>query len=181
MREVYGPDLLDLLESFPSAPYDGQAWRITFDGQPPERPNIRGARWNPKDVSALYASLSSRCVRAEFEHILDLQPVRPIKPATEYTLRVRLARVLDLTAPERMQQLGLDLDALEDTLAGQEPCQRIGGAVKLLGFEGLLVPSVRFPGGVNLVIYTDNVQTVGVSDVSVVSSQPFRTAGGEAE
>jgi hypothetical protein len=45
--------------------------------------------------------------------------------------------------------------------------------VAFLGFEGLLVPSVRLADGVNLVIYTDNVQTVGVSELNVASFQPF--------
>ena len=70
----HDPQLLDTLESVEPQPYEGQAWRVTFDGQEPLRPNIRGARWNPKDVSALFMSTSAGCVRAEFQHLIDLQP-----------------------------------------------------------------------------------------------------------
>lgn len=77
VHEGHDPALLDTLESFETQSYDGQAWRVTFQGQSPLRPNIRGARWNPKDVSALYASTSVECVRAEFQHLVDLQPTRP--------------------------------------------------------------------------------------------------------
>lgn len=84
MREVYQPELLDLLASFPSRPYEGQAWRITFDGQPLTRANTRGARWNPRDVRALYTSLAVECARAEFQHVLGLQPTRPTKSRVQY-------------------------------------------------------------------------------------------------
>ena len=105
---MYEPALLDLLETFPVVPYHGSAWRVTFDGQSPLRPNTRGARWNPKDVSALYTSLSVECVRAEFQHLIDSQDPRPSRAANEYTLEVQLDRVLDLAARERLHRLGLD-------------------------------------------------------------------------
>jgi RES domain-containing protein len=170
---VYEPSLLDLLETFPATAHHGQAWRIAFVGQEPLRANTRGARWNPKDVSALYTSLSAECVRAEFRYILDLQPSRPSQPALEYTLSIKLERVLDLSGAERLQQLGLDWEHPGDTLEGFKPFQTIGGAAASLGFEGMLVPSMRLVGGVNLVIYVDNVESVGVSEVQVISSRPF--------
>ena len=170
----HDPQLLDTLESFEPQPYDGQAWRVTFDGQEPLRPNIRGARWNPKDVSALYMSTSAECVRAEFQHLIDLQPSRPDPSATEYTFNVKLTSVLDLTDRTRLHALGLNLDALDDdSLTGFPPFQRVGGAASFPGIEGLLVPSVRLAGGVNLVIFTDNVQFNGVSEISKAAEQPF--------
>ena len=128
----------------------------------------------PQGLQRLYTSPSAECVRAEFQHIIDLQPTRPALSATEYTLDVRLGTVLDLTARPRLEQLGLDVDNLaDDSILGFPPYQRIGGAVKLLGYEGLLVPSVRITGGVNLVIYSDNVQPVSTSEVSVVAEKLF--------
>jgi hypothetical protein len=107
---------------------------------------------------------------------MNSQNPRPSKPATEHTLEVRLERVLDLRSPEQLRRLGLDLTPNEDAIESWTPYQRIGGAVSLLGLEGLLVPSVRLVDGVNLVIYTDNVQPVGTSEVTVASSQPFTPA-----
>ena len=150
----HDPQLLDTLESFEPQPYEGQAWRVTFHGQEPLRPNTRGARWNPKDVSALYMSTSAERVGAEFQHLIDLQPSRPDLTATEYIFKVTLTRVLDLTAPARVRALGLEMDAIEDdSVMGFPPFQRVGG--------------------VNLVVFTDNVQLDGVSEISKVAEQPF--------
>ena len=169
--------LLDALESFEPEPYNARALRVTFDGQDPLRPNVRGARWNPKDVSALYMSTSAACVRAEFQHLIDLQPSKPDRSATEYTFNVTLTRVLDLTDPARLHELGLDMDALEDdSIMGFLPFQRVGGAASFLGLEGLLVPSIRLAGGVNLVIFTDNVQFNGISEISKAAEKPFEVS-----
>lgn len=169
----FDPDLLDLLESSPSTAFEGSVWRVVFESQPVLRANIRGGRWNPRDSSALYTSLSPDCARAEFEHILTLQPVRPTASASLHTLEVKLGNVLDLTAAARLGLLGIDLDTLDDSLEGQAPFQRIGGGVAFLGFEGLLVPSLRHAGGVNLVIYEANVQFSGEALVKSIEVRPF--------
>ena len=66
------------------------------------------------------------------------------------------------------------MDALDDdSIMGFPPFQRVGGAASFLGIEALLVPSVRLAGGVNLVIFTDNVQFTGVSEISKAAEQPF--------
>ena len=122
-------------------------------------------------------STSAECVRAEFQHLIDLQPSRPDLSATEYTFNVRLTRVLDVTDPTRLHDLDLDMNALDDdSIMGFPPFQRIGRAANFLGFEGLLVPSLRLAGGVNLVIFTDNVQFNGVSELSKAAEQPFEVS-----
>ena len=89
---------------------------------------------------------------------------------------MKLTNVLDLTDRACLHQLGLDLDALDDDgIMGFPPFQRVGGAAHFLGIEGLLVPSVRLDGGVNLVIFTDNVQFNGISEISKVAEQPFES------
>jgi hypothetical protein len=77
----------------------------------------------------------AECARAEFLHLLDLQDPRPSRSATEYTLEVRLERVLDLNA-ERLQRVGLHLDAVEDTLAGFTTSQRIRGLWRSSDLKG---------------------------------------------
>src|SRR5688572_21088384 len=111
MHEQYALHLLDALEEYASGPYKRTVWRITFEGQEPTRPNVRGARWNPKDVSALYTSLTIECARAEFGHLLELQPRRPSLAANEYQIEVRLTNVIDLSAPDRLAQLDIEPSA----------------------------------------------------------------------
>jgi RES domain-containing protein len=176
---MHDPDLLDRLEGYDPQPFEGQAWRITFDGQPVVRPNTRGARWNPPSLAALYTSTTVECVRAEFQHVIALQSPPPTRSATEYTLDVRLSRVLDLSRRDRLRELGLDLDGLDDdSLDSFPPFQNIGDAAAFLGVEGLLVPSMRYPGGTNLVIFVNNVGTVGVSEISETGRQTFQPRPG---
>jgi RES domain-containing protein len=167
----YREELLEQIASSPSSSYDGSAWRITFPGNEPTRPNIRGARWNPPDVSALYTALTLECAQAEFRHLLSLQPVQPRRGRVESHLTVRLAKVLDLSSFDAVARLGVDLRSLDDTLASHLPCQEIGGAVAFLNYEGLLIPSMRAEGGINLVIYTDNIEAGGISDIVIVETR----------
>lgn len=169
----YEPELLDFLESRPRFRFDGEVWRVAFEGQEPLRPNVRGARWNPRDISALYTSLSKECVRAEFEHIKSLQPTLPSQSALLYGLAVRLANVIDLTSSRDIAHLGLQWEAHDDSLASQESYRHVGGAVAKLGLEGMLVPSLRDAIGQNLVIYTDNIPVVGFSQLSVASIERY--------
>lgn len=82
--------------------------------------------------------------------------------------------MLDLTDPARLHELGLDMNGLDDdSIMGFPPFQRIGAAASFLGYEGLLVPSIRLAGGVNLVIFSDNVQFNGLSEISIAAEQPF--------
>lgn len=170
---TYESELLDLLESLPRFEFDGEVWRVAFEGQEPLRPNVRGARWNPRDTSALYTSLSRECVRAEFEHIKSLQPTLPSQPAFLYRLAVRLAKVINLTSLRDIEHLGLQWETRDDSLAGQESYRHVGGAVAMLGLEGMLVPSLRDSTGHNLVIYTDNIPVVGFSQLSVASREQY--------
>ena len=72
------------------------------------------------------------------------------------------------------------MDALDDdSILGFPPFQRVGAAANFLGIEGLLVPSVRLAGGVNFVIFTDNVQVNGVSEISKVAERPFEKTSPE--
>jgi RES domain-containing protein len=118
---------------------------------PPERENTVGARWNPREVPAIYTGLSREAVRAEAEYQLSLEPLRPRTRRTIYTMDVILSSVLDLTSDAALSDIGLSYEAL----AGSDYslCQRVGGAVEHLDHDGLLVPNVRLPGAINLVIF----------------------------
>lgn len=150
---IHDPVLLDQIEQLGTQPFEGHVWRHMFNDHPPELSNTRGARWNPPAVAAIYASLAPATALAEAQHAIDSQPLRP-KPRRRvlYELRVALPSVVDLTN-ERYKEVGLtDVDlGADDFLA----CQRVGGAVAWLGYDGLIVPSARAAGG-NVVVLVDS-------------------------
>ena len=148
----YDRELLAYLEELGSSPFEGTVYRHMFFSYPPERANIRGARWNPPDVSAIYTAVERSTALTEAEHQMSIQPVRPSVSRDLYNLSVVLTSVLDLRDPG--PRAGITPEMLEsDDLKG---CQGVGGAVEWLGHDGLLVPSVRAENGSNLVIFPRN-------------------------
>lgn len=151
---LHDPALLDALERFDSESWEGIVFRHVLGQTAPARPNVRGTRWNPPEVSALYVSLDRETAMAEGDRILEVQSVRPRVKRFIYELRLHLDRVLDLSDRVELAALGISEDELRgDSFAA---CQRVGGAVAWCGHDGLLVPSVRHEGGKNLVVYTAN-------------------------
>jgi RES domain-containing protein len=151
---LHDPQLLDALEQFRSSPWRGTVYRHVLGPYAPDLANVRGARWNPPEVSALYVSLEEETAKAEGARVLEVQSVPPRVKRSIYELDVELERVLDLTTGTALAGVGLTDDDLQsDSFLA---CQRVGGAVAWLGHDGLLVPSARAAGGINLVIYTSN-------------------------
>ena len=121
-----------------------------FAGLPPQRENRLGARWNPLDVPAIYASLSRQGALAEAEYQIAMEPRRPRARRTLYRIEVSLASVVDLSAPETLPALGVepaDLAGLDYAM-----CQKIGGSVERLENDGMIVPSARSLS-LNLIIF----------------------------
>lgn len=150
---VYPPELLDRLQAISPAPWTGQAYRHMFGAYPPDAENIRGARWNPPGVAAIYTSLAREGALAEAEHQIAVQPIPPRAKRTIYTIELTLASVLDLTDSELLQSLGVGQAEL--TADDMTACRQLGGAVDWLERDGLLLPSARSPS-TNLVIFPAN-------------------------
>ena len=166
---LYEEALLYALEARGVTPFSGAVYRYAFDGQPPLRPNVRGARWNPPDVAALYSSLEESTARAEIDHLIASQPLPPSSGLVLATIDVALNSLIDLSDAQRLNvDFGVDLATLPDDLSGYPRCQEIGGAAAFLGRSGILVPSMRRPRGTNLVIFPTNViagtETIGLTD-----------------
>jgi len=68
-----------------------------------------------------------------------------------------LKNVIDLTATDLLRRLGITDDILGSI--DHTPCRTIGAAVNWLGHDGLLVPSARRGGGMNLVIFQQDLAT----------------------
>ena len=69
---------------------------------------------------------------------------------TIYRIKVGLNRVVSLVPTGTFARVGLTQEQIGSDDFG--PCQRVGGAIRWLGSDGLLVPSARSTG-TNLVIF----------------------------
>ena len=163
---IYEPALLDQLEEFGGQEWEGTVYRHMFGSYSPARMNTLGARWNPREVAALYASLERKTVLAEADYRISLEPFRPKARRTLYRISVRLRRVVDLRDPADLALVGItDVELVADDFTS---CQKVGGAAQLLGNDGLLVPSAR-ADGVNLVIYPNDDYEFDVIDSEEIS------------
>jgi RES domain-containing protein len=158
---IHDPVLLDQIEQLGTQRFDGHVWRHMFNDFPPELANTRGTRWNPAGVAAIYTSLTGDTALAEAQHVMDSQPLRPTpRRRVLYEVQITLDTVVNLTG-DRYQQVGLTAtDLVADDFTA---CQRVGGAVAWLGYDGLLVPSARADGG-NIVILVDSLAADSVFD-----------------
>jgi RES domain-containing protein len=150
---IYDPGLLDALEGRTAGPWEERVWRHVFEGTDPSAANIRGSRWNPPGVEAIYASLDQDTAIAEIDHLIAMQPYPITRPRVTHEMDVHLSRVADLTNQADLENLGLDIEVLKAD--GKDLTQTIGGAVAWLGIGGLLVPSMRH-AGTNLVIFVNS-------------------------
>ncbi len=124
---------------------------------------LTGGRFNsPKLIPALYFSTSVETLNAEAEAWAQRYgwKVADLKAQTRFTARLELKAMLDLTAPATRTALGLtavdlttcdwkaDQDAKREALT-----QAVGRAAFEHMAEGLVVPSARRPGGINVVVF----------------------------
>lgn len=159
---IHDPILLDKLQSLEFGPWAGVAYRHMFGTNDPLSENSRGARWNPPEVPAIYASLERDTAMAEAEYQISQQPIRPRIKRIMYTVNVSLGSVLHLVSPESMATLGVpgeNIARIDWTF-----CQPVGGAVEWLGHDGLMVSSARAEG-INLVIYPNQFRQESLLDV----------------
>ena len=149
------------------ATYDGEVWKHTMPGQPPEAANTRGARWNPPGVSAIYVALSKGVALAEGQHLASLQP-QPLRSGRRvHHGNVVLRRVLDLRDPAILAALSVTAAELETS--DFTACQRVGGTAAWLGVEAVIVPSARAHGA-NLVIFEQ--QLPPDNEIEFLDSEP---------
>lgn len=136
---------------------------------------VRGGRWNPPGIKAVYASWSViTAVHEAYQELLRFGfPAAAIRPRAFCGAAVTLQSVLDLTDKDIRRVLGFTLAELveEDWLAIQQEgdeswTQAIGRGALEAGFEGLLAPSARDrPDGVNLVVFSANLRRGSTIDI----------------
>ena len=155
-------------------PWEGTVYRITTLKYPHERDILagkgsyqHGGRWNAiGSFCAIYGSTTDTVAldesRANAEYARIPYPVRT--PRLVVAIDVALGRVLDLTQTNVRRALGVTLKQLsqEDWRKLQDQgfeslTQALGRAAFHAGAEGLLVPSARVRGGVNAVVFPQNL------------------------
>jgi RES domain-containing protein len=144
-----------------------QAWRFTIGSSTADRPNLRGARWNPPGLRALYLNTTEAGAIAEGNHFVSLLPVAPRGQRRVHRAQVTLERVVDLSDATSLAVFDIDDAVLADTPGGYPPCRRLGAAAESLDRQGLLLPCVRHPDSQNLVVFIDQIVA---GEVSVLES-----------
>lgn len=146
----YDRQIVARLEEFNPQVWEGVVFRHMFGSFPPERENIKGARWNPPETPAIYTSLARETALAEADYYISLQPLRPTAIRKIYRINVALRSVLDLSRWDSLAAFGIDRKSF--SAFDYSDTQMIGGAAEWLEHDGILVPSAR-GFGVNLVIF----------------------------
>lgn len=154
-RRIHDQTLLDALEALPVEPFNGPVWRTTWASRDPLSGNYSGGRWDPPgEFEVLYTSLAADSSLAEVYYHLSRAPVFSSAQVRLARLHVSAERTLNLTDQNLLQQLGI-VDPLANHL-DHSISQAIGAAARFLEFQGMLVPSARWPSQ-NLVLFLDTL------------------------
>lgn len=128
----------------------------------------RGGRWSAAGTfPAVNTSTAAETAYGESGASFTYYNFAPsdVRPKLIVVVRVRLNKVIDLVAPKGLRSRAwLDLDKLlaEDwhkanDARHESQSQAFGRAAHDLGSEGLLVPSARVRGGINLVYFPQSI------------------------
>jgi RES domain-containing protein len=159
--------LLDQVDALPRPRFGDTAWRVTREGRDPLQGGSSISRWCNGEFDVLYTSLERDGAIAELHALLDLQPVFPSKIVFRvHQLKVSVKQALDLTDFSTLARLGVDISRYQDR--NYTVMQSVADAAYFLGFEGLLVPSARWPCA-NAVLFTDRIEP---AHLSVEATEP---------
>ena len=150
------PELLERLEGCAQRPFEDTVFRVAWaDASPTQGSSVARGRWNSpgSGFEVLNTSLTSECAAAEFEAFWSLFEQRPDRPALNWTVKVRLERVVELDF-EQLEELGVRRSDYEGR--DYSRTQEVSDGLNYLGCDGLIVPSARHEGR-NLVVYIQNL------------------------
>lgn len=114
-----------------------------------EGARIVGGRWNPKgSFAVLYLGTSQKTVIAEFHRLAAQQHLAPDQflPRTLHRYATDLHATLDLRDPSALSDAGLTPAQIGGDDLG--PCQAVGEAAFVAGFEAVIAPSATGHGDV---------------------------------
>jgi RES domain-containing protein len=163
---IHDRGLLDALEAIDLEPFSGKVWRVTRRGRDPLRGSVAHGRWSPNaEFEVLYTSIERDGALAEIGYRLSLEPVWPSRIEHEiHLIGAEITRIIKLPDLDSLEPLGVDIGRYQ-TLEYQAT-QAVGAAAYFLEFDGMLVPSARYPC-LNLVVFTERA-----GDLVCERSQP---------
>ncbi len=173
----HDPQLTDQLAELSVERFQDTVYRATRLTADPTAFSTNGGRWAPpssyQSVPVLYTSLARDGALAEMAAWLSELSPRPTKPVVVHTLRATIEKVvrLDAVALGALDVTAADYALRNYARPGEAPpslTQQIGAALSFLGFDGLIVPSARWPIE-NLIIF-DN-QAFGFELEAMASEQ----------
>ncbi len=155
MSHALDEELLQRIDARGTVQWSGRCTRYTGAHRDPlsgEGARRFGGRWNPPLLfSAIYLADSAHACMVEVERAAQAASTAPEKLLEAsyrlHTIDVTDLAILDLTAPEAREAVGLE----DDDIYGNDwsACQAVGHAAWFLHVQGVLVPAA---GGVGLVI-----------------------------
>ena len=151
------PYLLERLEGCSQRPFDGVVNRVVWvDKSPVQGSSGARGRWNSPgcQFEVLNTSLVAEGAGAEFQAFWSLFEQRPDRLAWNWTLRVRLKRVVELDF-EELERLGVRQEDYRSR--DYSHTQKISDGLNYLGCEGLIAPSARYDCK-NLIVYVQNLE-----------------------
>jgi RES domain-containing protein len=147
-------DLLDAIDALQRETFSDITWRVVREGRDPLQGAKSPSRWCDNQFDVLYMALEREGALAEIHALLSMQPVFPSKcQSFVHRVRVHADQMLRLDM-ESLAQLGVATEAYRER--HYRKTQAIADAAYFLGFEGLLVPSARWPCS-NAVFFTDRI------------------------
>jgi RES domain-containing protein len=165
-RRARDPELLDALDAHKGVTFRGDVWRIVREGRDVLQGYPAKARWDPGTFDVLYASLEREGALEEIHFHLSRQPVFPSKiQSVLHRITVETRRTLRLADIGAVVALGVSAETYGSL--NYSRTQEIADAADFLGFDGMLVPSARYPCQ-NLVLFTDKF---GPDDFVVVARE----------
>ena len=154
--------LLDALESVVQEPYEGIVWRSVKEGRDPLICSRSGGRWDDGTFDVLYTSETRAAAIAERRyHLYQGQPIPPFDINYElFELNVSLSAVIRFPDMKALAAVGLDSASIGrltyvKRYGEYARSQQVAEASAFLGADGILVPSARHKGSMNLIIFCE--------------------------
>lgn len=160
-RKARDIKLLDKLDACPRLPFNGALWRVAREGRDPLLGARSVSRWCTGAFDVLYTSLERDGALAEIHTLLASQPVFPSKLVFQvHQLTASVSAALHLADLKQLEPLGVEIARYRER--DYRATQDIADAALFLGFDGLIVPSARWPCA-NAVLFTDRVDPAALA------------------
>ena len=164
-RRVHDDRLLDALDALKGQTFAGTVWRVVREGRAVLDGSRGAGRWNPSDLSVLYAAKQADGATAEiYFHLSRGQSVFPSKIRhCLFELKITTERTLILASMADLVALGVEQAKYASLLYLRT--QEIAAAAAFMGFDGIISPSARFDCE-NIVLFLDSFNLKNIETVS---------------